>query len=594
MKATWKWLIGILVALFLLASGTAWYLSVRWKPILDQQLKEAVLSSTDSLYRIEYEDLSLNLLRGSAKLKNLKLISDSLVYAELEKRMEAPDNVVDAEVELLRINGLNIRKAVLGHSLDIKDVLVHAPRVTLKNKHQAYNDTLSTDLVEKESGFRLGSLEKIQVGRIGVLDINFTFDKEKDSVRNAYHFQGVNLIMEDVLIDSTSFQDSDRFFYTGNMVMSMGAYELEIPESMYKVGFDSLSIRTDRRQLVIEGLQYAPKVSRTEFYEAWGVAKDMIEMEYGKLIFTDLDLKRFSSSQRIHAAALYIEEGNIHVSNDRRYPRRSVNKIGQSPHQQLMKLDHPIKIDTVFVDHTRIAYSEISAKYLREGEITFERTSGWLANVTNDSLALTQDQIATADLTTYVMNQGQLHALFTFDMLDDRGAFTYSGTLGPMNGKAFNRILTPLLSAEIGSAGIRGLRFEMQGHDHRNWGNLWFDYEDMKVNLMEMDEDGNFSRKKLVSFLANELLINDSNPSKNGKYIVGRIDYQRPHDFSFFKTLWKSLLEGIKQTAGISAEREARLTSTAQSAQVIKEKSESVFQSLFRRRDRSSSDQDDK
>lgn len=592
MKAKWKWLIGILAGLFLLGSGTAWYLSSRWKPILDQQLKEAVLSSTDSLYRIEYEELSLNLLTGSAELTNLKLISDSVVYAALERRRKAPDNVVDAEVQLLHIKGLDIRQAVFGQRLEIKEVLVHAPRVTLRNKYQVYNDTLSTDLEEK-TGLQLGSLAQVQIGQIGVLDIDFTFEKQRDSIRNRFDFQGVDLIMEDVLIDSTSYQDSARFFYTGNMLMSMGRYELEIPESLYKVGFDSLYIRTDRRELIIEGLHYEPHVSRSEFYEAWGVAKDMIEMEYAKLTFSDLDLALFSRSQRIHAAALLIEEGNIHVSNNRLYPRRIVNKIGKSPHQELMKLNHPIKIDTVFVDNTHISYSEISEKYHQEGAITFERTTGWLANVTNDSLSLAQDQIATADLTTYVMNQGQLHALFTFDMLDERGAFTYKGTLGPMNGKAFNRILTPLLSAEIGSANIRGLRFEMQGHDHRNWGNLWFDYEDMKVNLMQMDEAGNFSRKKLVSFLANELLINDSNPSKNGNYIVGRINYQRPAEFSFFKTLWKSLLEGIKQTAGITPEREARITSTAESAQVIKEKSESVFQSLFRRRDRSN-DQNDK
>src|SRR5690554_6057249 len=592
MKAKWKWLIGILAGLFLLGSGTAWYLSSRWKPILDQQLKEAVLSSTDSLYRIEYEELSLNLLTGSAELTNLKLISDSVVYAALERRRKAPDNVVDAEVQLLHIKGLDIRQAVFGQRLEIKEVLVHAPRVTLRNKYQAYNDTLSTDLEEK-TGLQLGSLAQVQIGQIGVLDIDFTFEKQRDSIRNRFDFQGVDLIMEDVLIDSTSYQDSARFFYTGNMLMSMGRYELEIPESLYKVGFDSLYIRTDRRELIIEGLHYEPHVSRSEFYEAWGVAKDMIEMEYAKLTFSDLDLALFSRSQRIHAAALLIQEGNNHVSNNRLYPRRIVNKIGKSPHQELMKLNHPIKIDTVFVDNTHISYSEISEKYHQEGAITFERTTGWLANVTNDSLSLAQDQIATADLTTYVMNQGQLHALFTFDMLDERGAFTYKGTLGPMNGKAFNRILTPLLSAEIGSANIRGLRFEMQGHDHRNWGNLWFDYEDMKVNLMQMDEAGNFSRKKLVSFLANELLINDSNPSKNGNYIVGRINYQRPAEFSFFKTLWKSLLEGIKQTAGITPEREARITSTAESAQVIKEKSESVFQSLFRRRDRSN-DQNDK
>ncbi|HZH54298.1 MAG TPA: hypothetical protein VFD72_01495, partial [Sphingobacteriaceae bacterium] len=250
MKAKWKWLIGILAGLFLLGSGTAWYLSSRWKPILDQQLKEAVLSSTDSLYRIEYEELSLNLLTGSAELTNLKLISDSVVYAALERRRKAPDNVVDAEVQLLHIKGLDIRQAVFGQRLEIKEVLVHAPRVTLRNKYQAYNDTLSTDLEEK-TGLQLGSLAQVQIGQIGVLDIDFTFEKQRDSIRNRFDFQGVDLIMEDVLIDSTSYQDSARFFYTGNMLMSMGRYELEIPESLYKVGFDSLYIRTDRRELII-------------------------------------------------------------------------------------------------------------------------------------------------------------------------------------------------------------------------------------------------------------------------------------------------------------------------------------------------------
>lgn len=83
-------------------------------------------------------------------------------------------------------------------------------------------------------------------------------------------------------------------------------------------------------------------------------------------------------------------------------------------------------------------------------------------------------------------------------------------------------------------------------------GGFWFDYNDLKIAVLNTDEDGSTSKKKLVSFLANELLLNSSNPNEKGVYLVGKINYRRPHEYSFFKTLWKSLLEGIKQTAGIS------------------------------------------
>src|SRR5690606_23090983 len=131
-------------------------------------------------------------------------------------------------------------------------------------------------------------------------------------------------------------------------------------------------------------------------------------------------------------------------------------------------------------------------------------------------------------LTAYMMNTGKLHALFSFDMLDKQGSFTYKGTLGPMDGIHLNRILTPLLNAEVSSAKIKGVSFDMQGNDHRNWGSFRMDYDDLKVNLLKLDDEGETSKKGLVSFLANEFLINTSNPDGNGKYHTGTINYRRP------------------------------------------------------------------
>src|SRR5690606_16252833 len=219
------------------------------------------------------------------------------------------------------------------------------------------------------------------------------------------------------------------------------------------------------------------------------------------------------------------------------------------------------------------------------GEISFERTSGALYNVTNDTLALIQNRSLTANFTTYLMNTGKLNVVFDFDMLDERGAYTYKGTLGAMDGRPLNRIITPLLNAEVASANIRGVRFTMQADDYRSRGSLRFDYRDMRLNLLQPPGTEGKNSKRVLSFLANSFVINDSNPDANEVYHTGTINYRRPETYSFFKTLWKSLLEGIKQCAGISKEREQRLMNTAEEVKEIKEKTGGFFRRIFKKRD---------
>lgn len=591
MKPIWKWIIGILVVVFLITVAGGWYLSRSWKAIVNDQLKQIVLNASDSLYQVDYDDLDLNVITGSARLTNVKLISDTAIYDQLKDQLRAPNNRFDIAVGELTIRGLNIRKAAFSKIIDLKEVRIISPEVVMHNEYQSYSDTAKASKNFNAKDI-LGNLQSIAVGKIGLSDINFTFNKQTDSTFTSNKFKNLDLIISDVLIDPTSDQDTSRFYYTGSIDLLMGPYNYEIPDSFYDVGFDSLIVSTKSKNILIKGMDFAPRISREAFYQELQYAKDMTQLKFDNLVLQEIDLVLFMNSQRIHASSMTIDGGNVAVSNDRRYPRRPISKIGKSPHQQLMKLSQPIKLDSVFINEVDISYAEISGRYHKEGTITFDRASGWLANVTNDSLNLARDQFVRADLTAYMMNAGKLNAIFEFDMLDKQGAFTYKGTLGPMNGRPLNRILTPLLSAEIESANIKGISFDMKGTDYRNWGSFRFDYDNMKVGVLETDENGRTSKKKFVSFLANEFLLNQSNPDANGVYHTGNINYRRPHEFSFFKTLWKSLFEGIKQTAGITKEREERLMNTAEAAKTISEKAGGVLHNLFRKRDRDEDPQD--
>src|SRR5690606_27918373 len=103
MRPVWKWIIGIVATLLIIVVIGAWYLIRHWKPILDAQLKEAVISSTDSLYLIAYDRLDFNLITGNASIKNLRLTADTNRYAQMELFHQAPDNIYHINIANLQI-----------------------------------------------------------------------------------------------------------------------------------------------------------------------------------------------------------------------------------------------------------------------------------------------------------------------------------------------------------------------------------------------------------------------------------------------------------------------------------------------------------
>ena len=591
MKPIWKWVIGIVTGLLIIVVAGAWYLSRHWKPILDAQIKEAVIRSTDSLYLIGYEDLDFNLITGNASIKSLRLTVDSGRYAELERMQQAPDNVYNIRIENLQIRSFHPRRILTDRRLHIDDIIIDTPDIHIVNKYHAYNDTIAIKRDTQTLYQRIsGILNELSVSNVLFNDIHFRFSKKTDTATNETELHNLNVKVRDILIDSISQFDTTRFFHTRAIDVDVPGFRYETPDSFYYVSFDHLQIATLYRQVTLTGLKYAPRMSKDEFYKRKKMAKEMVVIAFPTIRLEDIDLQRFVNNQKIHAGSLHIDSGTVVISNDLRYPKHVTDKIGKSPHQLLRKMKQPLKIDSVVLNNIDISYAEVGRKYQKEGKITFDRTGGVLYNVTNDSLALIQNKTMRADLTTYLMDIGKLNVEFTFDMLDKRGSHTYKGSLGPMNGKPLNRIITPLLNAEVASANIRRLSFDVSADDYRSKGSLRFDYNQMRLNLLTTTEEGKKGSMKVASFLANSFIINDSNPDANGQYHTGRINYARPHTYSFFKTLWQSLLQGIKECAGISPERERKIMNAAEDAKKASERTSGFFKRVFGKKDRGKED----
>lgn len=594
MKPIWKWIIGIIAFLILAILGIGWYYSRNWKPIVESKLKETVSKATDGLYSLKYDDLDLNVALGNVTLKNAELIPDSAVYRQMVHSKEAPNSRYHIKLSALKVRRFNIWDVIKNRKLYIKEINFDSPDIHMISERHAYNDTIQPKQSKTLYDNIKDVFSSINVRDINIDNVKFKFSKIEEGKSSDILLDSIGIKVHDILVDQASIHDTTRLFYTKMVEVEVPKFEYELSNGIYKAKFDHLIMNTRDQNVLLTKVEYAPKMSKAAYFKARNENITMAVMKFDTLRFEKLDFKELIDNQQTIAQHVQIKNGSVSLYNDKRYPKKSVSKIGKSPQQQLMKVKQLIRIDTVFVDNVDVLYGEHSAKYNKEGIITFNHAKGTLTNVTNDSTLLAKDKFMRADLQARIMNAGLLKIQFGFDMLSKDGFHTYKGSLGRMQAPAFNKILTPLLNAEIASGNIRSISFNFQANDYRNWGDFRFDYDHLKLNLMNAIDPGMSKTKKgVLSFVVNNILINDSNPDANEKYHIGKVNYKRVPEHTFFKTLWQSLLDGIKQCAGISKEREAKLLGAAEKGKDVVDETKGVikrtgnfFKGIFKKKDK--------
>ncbi|WP_156305301.1 AsmA family protein [Sphingobacterium endophyticum] len=600
MKPIWKWIIGIVAVLIAAVFIVGWYYSRNWKPLVEAKLKETVSKSTNGLYSLKYDDLDLNITLGNATLVNAELIPDSNVYRNMVLSKEAPNSRYHIKLAALKVRRFNIWDVIKNRKLYIKEIAFDSPDIHMISERHAYNDTIQP----KESKTLYDNIKdvfsSVNVRDINIDNVKFKFSKIEAGKSSDILLDSIGIKVHDILVDQASIHDTTRLFYTKMVEVEVPKFEYELSNGIYRAKFDRLLLNTRDQNVLLTKVEYAPKMSKSAYFKARNQNITMAVMKFDTLRFERLDFKELIDNQQTVAQNVQIKNGSVSLYNDKRYPKKSSSKLGKSPQQQLMKVNQLIKIDTVFVENVDVLYGEYSAKFNKEGVITFNNARGTLTNVTNDSTHLVRDKYMRADLQAKIMNAGLLKIQFGFDMLSKDGYHTYKGSLGRMQATAFNKILTPLLNAEIASGNIRGISFNYQANDYRNWGDFRFDYDHLKLNLINAVDPGMSKTKKgVLSFVVNNILINDSNPDANEKYHIGKVNYRRVAEHTFFKTMWQSMLDGIKQCTGISKEREAKLMGAAETGKEVADEAKGVikktgkfFKGLFKKKDKEEEEQD--
>lgn len=588
MKPFWKWVIGVFVTLLLVFAAGLWYVGNHWRPLLNEKIHEIVLSSSDSLYQVTYDDLDFNLVTGNAHLHNFKLIPDTNVYKSLKAQQKAPDNLYEISVAKLEIRDFHPKQIYTERKLLIDRITVENPDIKIVNETQTYNDTIQ--IKDKRTLYQKISkvLNEFAIEHIAFENVNITYSNRNEAIEKTTRLQNVNVDIADLRVDSATQHDSLRFYNAKSVDFRMNDYRIATGDSLYYVDLKGIHFTSATRSVVLSGLQLVPRYNKTDFYKKTKFAQERYELAFDTISINRIDLFKLLKQQKLYADNMTLGHSTVEIYKNTGYPKKKASdKTGKYPHQQLKKLALPLKIDTLLLQDVLISYIELNGKNGQTGKVSFHNTNGAFYNVTNDSVALARHKYLTADIHSRFMDNGKLDIHFSFDMLDKLGSFSYNGALSGMNARALNPLTKPLAMIEISSGYFNKLHFNVKADEYVARGYVQFYYRNLAVQVILTDKEGEKTKNDVVSVLANKFLINDSNPDANEKFHPGPINYRRPPTASFFNFLWKSLFEGVKASVGVNKEREKKIMNTAEGADKTVGKLKGLFNEVFKKKDKS-------
>ena len=142
-----------------------------------------------------------------------------------------------------------------------------------------------------------------------------------------------------------------------------------------------------------------------------------------------------------------------------------------------------------------------------------------------------------------------------------------------MNMGNLNTATMPFAMVKITDGNIKSFDFNITANSKISKGRVTLLYNGLKVKLLTPDTAFNgFSSKLIESLYANIFIIKHNNPDYDGEAPrTFYVDYVRPKSSPFFKTIWNTLLTGIKPSAGLDEKTERATAAKMEEASTDKQ-----------------------
>jgi hypothetical protein len=342
---------------------------------------------------------------------------------------------------------------------------------------------------------------------------------------------------------------------------------------MNKISFGETGLSTGSGEVYVRKFHLEPLYSQVDYARKLGFQTDRMDIRVGELRFRRMNLRTLLFEGKLMAGLLEID--SLYVDDYR--DKRVAPKPGfrpPMPQDGIRKLKTYLKIDTVRLNSGKAVYAEQVGE--KPGTIFFDKMKATFTGLTNDSIRLSAGLVSELKGTVYLMGTGKLGATIRFKFGDPKNSFTFSATVGAFDLPGINPMVTNLLPAKVESGKIKKLEVPLvQCNDDFAQGKLLFYYDNLSISVTDKKQT-TWSKIKtgVVTWVADDLVVNNANPTKSGKMHTGVVYFTRDKSKGIFNFLWKSCLSGLKSTMGFNSKAQKALIKEEKAVKKAEKKEE--------------------
>ena len=549
LKQRWKKILAVIFIVFLfIITVVAYFVNRYWSPILAANVRTTILNSTDSLYQADFTDANLHIVQGKVVIHNFTLKPNMLVYQEKLRQGDAPNNLYTLKVKRIVFKHIHPLKLYYHSKLDIGQIILSAPELQIA--YRVVNRKDSTAQTRRSAWQHVkGLLKSVHIGEILLNDVKLTYQDNTIKQPCVSAFKEMNLLGKDLLIDSASQNDSARFYCFKDIQLEFNNFSRPVADSLYNVNIKLLKYSALLRKLEAYHVAFTPTADSVKLQQK---KRTIFSFNTDTLLASGLDFNQYYRRHEFYLSRLALQTGNLSVTANPAIQPKKTDRVATFPNVAIRQLKTDFKLDTIELRKINITYKGYGKRSHKQGIVSFNNTSGFIFNVTNNPNALQKNRFASVQLRSFLMNEGALQANFNFNLTDSAHSYNYQGSVGPMDLEKLNKAVMPFGLVKITSGNLDKLSFDIKANKTISEGQVSFLYHDLKLHILKMDTVSNrYKHRAIASLLANALIVKRNNPDSTGDAPRAiHVTYVRQPDTSFFKAIWKTLSQGIKASAG--------------------------------------------
>ncbi|WP_299822163.1 DUF748 domain-containing protein [uncultured Pontibacter sp.] len=546
----WVWLLLAIIILLLILSVVS---ATLFSPWLKNKLETTVHQQTKGVYTLKLHGLDAGILTGSISADSLLLTP---VFAAWEKlntaaktdtsiANEVPRSLLRLAAEETQLKGINLLGIVRGKPLNLNRLQINRPVLILTTMRPDTTNTHEPLHVSLQ-----GIAKNLKIGRIDITGGTLAIRESKEAETDVLSLQDFTVKVKDLQLDSTSFQDKSKAYYAQSMEFASGKATYNLPGKAYRLQASALKANTSDGTLNVGNLKLIPLVNNAALAQRKSMAVTSFNIDVPEINISGLDYSLHSRYNNIEAGNMVIKKPSLSAYMD----KKNFNPKGEKPlpHDLVQQLKTGLNVRKVTVQDMYIKYEELSPEATEVGAITFQNADATITNITNDKNLMSAKNPAVINFTASINGDAPLSVEARLNLIDPNAYHTLQGTAGPANPATLNSILEPTAFISIKEGKLQRSDFKIELTRNKATGNLNVRYQDFKVDILTKDADKRQSLgKKIISKVANKVVIKSDNPKEGENLRPGKIEVVRAKSNSFL-AYWKDcLVSGFRTAAGV-------------------------------------------